>query len=177
MSSLKFYNTLTRRKDEFTPIKKNEVSIYSCGPTVYGHPHIGNLRAFVFYDLLRRYLKYKGFSIKHVMNITDVDDKTIKNSAKERLTLKEFTEKYTKLFFADLKTMGIEKFEMYPRATDCIDEMVRIIKILIAKGIAYKGKDKSIYFNVAKFHDYGKLSKLDIKNLKVGARVAQDEYT
>ena len=129
--SLKFYNTLTRRKDEFTPIKKNEVSIYSCGPTVYGHPHIGNLRAFVFYDLLRRYLKYKGFGIKHVMNITDVDDKTIKNSAKERLTLKEFTEKYTKLFFADLETMGIEKFEMYPRATDCIDEMVRIIKILM----------------------------------------------
>lgn len=175
--TLKFYNTLTRKKDEFVPIRKKEVRIYSCGPTVYDHPHIGNLRAFVFYDLLRRYLKYRGFRLKHVMNITDVDDKTIRNSKKEGLSLRKFTEKYTKIFFEEIEKIGVEKFEHYPKATEHIKEMVELVKKLLKKGIAYKGADGSVYFNIRKFSEYGKLSKLDMSSLKEGARVAQDEYT
>lgn len=174
---LKFYNTMTRRKDEFKPLRKDFVRIYSCGPTVYDYPHIGNLRAFVFYDLLRRYLKYRGFKVKHVMNITDVDDKTIRNSRKEGMTLKNFTEKYTKIFFDDLKKINVENFEVYPKATEHIQEMVDMIKILLKKGLAYKGRDGSIYYKISKFKDYGKLSKLEISSLKVGARVCHDEYT
>ncbi len=174
---LKFYNTLTRRKDEFKPLKKGEVRIYSCGPTVYDFPHIGNLRAFVFYDLLRRYLKYRGFRVKQVMNITDVDDKTIRNSKKEGMSLRKFTEKYTKIFFDDLAKINVEKFEIYPKATEHIKEMVELVKTLLKKRIAYKGTDGSIYYNIRKFPDYGKLSKLDISSLKTGARVSQDEYT
>jgi cysteinyl-tRNA synthetase len=175
--TLKFYNTLTRSKDEFVPLHKGEVKMYSCGPTVYDYPHIGNLRAFVFYDLLHRYLKYRGFAVKHVMNLTDVDDKTIRNSRKEGMPLGAFTEKYTRIFFEDLERMSIEKFEFYPRATEHIKEMVELIKILLHKGVAYKGADGSVYFNIRKFPDYGKLSKLDIASLKSGARVSQDEYS
>ena len=175
--ALKFYNTLTRRKDEFKPLKKGLVRIYSCGPTVYDYPHVGNLRAFVFYDLLRRYLKYRGFRTKHVMNITDVDDKTIRNSRKEGLSLRKFTEKYTKIFFDNLEKINIEKFELYPKATEHIKEMVELVKTLLRKKLAYKGADGSIYFNIRKFSSYGKLSKLDVSGLKAGARVSQDEYT
>jgi cysteinyl-tRNA synthetase len=174
---LQFYNTLTRSKDEFRPLHGNEVRIYSCGPTVYDYPHIGNLRAFVFYDLLRRYLKYRGFSVKHVMNITDVDDKTIRNSRKEGVTLSQFTEKYTQIFFDDLEKIGVEHFEVYPRATEHIKEMVEMVKTLLSKGFAYRGADGSIYYNIGKFPSYGKLSKLDLSHLKAGARVAQDEYS
>jgi cysteinyl-tRNA synthetase len=175
--ALKFYNTLTRSKDEFVPLHKGEVGIYSCGPTVYDYPHIGNLRAFVFYDLLHRYLKYRGFAVKHVMNLTDVDDKTIRNSRKEGMPLRKFTEKYTEIFFGDIERMNIEKFELYPRATEHVKEIVELVKILLEKGIAYKGDDGSVYFNIRKFPSYGKLSKLDIGALKSGARVAQDEYS
>jgi cysteinyl-tRNA synthetase len=164
-------------KEEFKPIHDKEVRIYSCGPTVYDYPHIGNLRAFAFYDLLRRYLKYKGYKVKHVMNITDVDDKTIRNSRKEGVTLSQFTEKYTKIFFEDIEKIGIEKFEFYPKATEHIKEMVEMIKTLLAKGFAYRGTDGSIYFNIRKFPEYGKLSKIDLSSLKDGARVSQDEYS
>jgi len=174
---LKFYNTLTRSKDEFVPLHGSEVRIYSCGPTVYDYPHIGNLRAFVFYDLLRRYLKYRGFSVRHVMNITDVDDKTIRNSRKEGMTLAKFTEKYTKIFFDDLEKMNVEQFEAYPKATEHIKEMVEMVKTLLDKGVAYRGADGSVYFNIRKFPEYGKLSKLDVSGLKSGTRVAQDEYS
>lgn len=174
---LRFYNTLTRKKDEFKPLRKDFVRIYSCGPTVYDYPHIGNLRAFVFYDLLRRYLKYRGFAVKQIMNITDVDDKTIRNSRKEGLTLKNFTQKYAKIFFDELGKMNIETFELYPKATEHIQEMVDLIKILLEKGIAYKGRDSSVYYKISKFKNYGRLSKLDISKLKAGARVSQDEYT
>jgi cysteinyl-tRNA synthetase len=175
--ALKFYNTLTRGKDEFKPLRKGFVRIYSCGPTVYDYPHIGNLRAFVFYDLLRRYLKYRGFRVKHVMNITDVDDKTIRNSKNEGISLREFTEKYTKIFFDDLEKINVEKFEIYPKATEHINEMVELVKTLLKKKLAYKGADGSVYFNIRKFPKYGKLSKLDVSGLKAGARVSQDEYT
>jgi cysteinyl-tRNA synthetase len=175
--ALKFYNTLTKAKDEFVPLHDNEVRMYSCGPTVYDYPHVGNLRAFLFNDLLRRYLKYRGFKLTHVMNLTDVDDKTIRNSREEGMTLAKFTEKYAKIFFENLEKMNAEKVEFYPRATEHIKEMVELVKILLAKGVAYKGADGSVYFNIRKFAGYGKLSGLDISGLKSGARVAQDEYT
>ncbi len=174
---LKLYNTLGRKKQEFKPIKAKEVHMYSCGPTVYNYVHLGNLRAYVFVDILRRYLKYKGFKLKHVMNITDVDDKTIGGSQEKKKTLKDFTEFYTKAFLDDLKTLGIEKPETMPNATDEIDGMVKLVKILLDKGIAYKAED-GIYFSISKFKDYGKLAKLDLEQLKAGAsgRVNADEY-
>ncbi len=173
--SLKLYNTLTRKKQKFKEIKKGYVNMYSCGPTVYNFAHIGNFRAMIFSDLARRYIKYKGYKLKHVMNITDVDDKTIRNSKKEGVTLKEFTERYTKYFFEDLETLNIEKADFYPKATEHIKEMVNLIKKILDKGYAYKADD-AIYFNIKKFRDYGKLSHLKIDELKVGARVAADEY-
>jgi len=173
--SLKLYNTLTRKKEEFKEINKGHVNMYSCGPTVYNFAHIGNFRANIFPDLVRRYLKYKGYKLKHVMNITDVDDKTIRDSKKENLSLKEFTEKYTKYFFEDLETLNIEKVEIYPRATEHIKEMVNLIKKLLEKGYAYKADD-AIYYDIKKFKEYGKLSHLNISELKAGARVCQDEY-
>jgi cysteinyl-tRNA synthetase len=175
--SLKLYNTLTRKKQEFKPVRANEVRMYSCGPTVYNYVHIGNLRSFVFVDILRRYLKYRKFKLKHVMNITDVDDKTIRDSQKEGKTLKEFTRFYTEAFIEDLKTLNIEIPEIMPNATDEIDGMVSLVKKLLKKGIAYKADD-GIYFKISKFRDYGKLANLDLGQLKAGAsgRVKSDEY-
>jgi cysteinyl-tRNA synthetase len=172
---LKLYNTLTRKKEPFKELKKGIVTIYSCGPTVYNFAHIGNWRSFIFADILRRYLKYKGYKVKHVMNITDVDDKTIRDSKKKNLSLKKFTENYTKYFFDDMNSLNIEKFEYYPRATENIDEMVKLIKALLKKGYAYKADD-GIYFDISKFKDYGKLANLNMKGLKQGARVSNDEY-
>ncbi len=174
--TLNFYNTLARKKEPFKEIKHGEVRIYSCGPTVYNHAHIGNMRSYIFADLLRRYLKYKGFEVIHVMNLTDVDDKTIRDSQKEHVSLKEFTEKYTKYFFTDLATLNIEKVEYYPKATETINEMISISKRLLDKGIAYKSEDGSIYYSVNKFKHYGQLAKIEVDNLKAGARVKQDEY-
>ena len=172
---LKFYNTLTRKKETFKELKKGLVTIYSCGPTVYNFAHIGNWRSFIFADILRRYLKYKDYKVKHVMNITDVDDKTIRDSKKEGLSLKKFTEKYTKYFFDDMKSLNIELVEYNPKATENIGGMVKLIKTLLKKGYAYKADD-GIYFDIKKFKDYGKLANLNMKGLKVGARVATDEY-
>ena len=175
--ALRLYNTLGRKIQEFKPLKGKEVRMYSCGPTVYNYVHLGNLRAYIFVDLLRRYLKYKGFSLKHVMNITDVDDKTIRDSKKEGKTLKEFADFYTKAFLEDLKTLGIEKPEIMPKATEEIDGMIKLVKKLLKKGYAYKAED-GIYFSIAKFKNYGKLAKLDLKQLMEGAsgRVKADEY-
>jgi len=172
---LKLYNTLTRKKERFKPIKDKKVGFYTCGPTVYDYAHIGNFRAFVFNDILRRYLKYKGYKVKQVMNITDVDDKTINGSRKKGINLKEYTAKYTKAFFYDLKKLNIEKVEYYPRATDHIKEIVDTISRLINKGYAYKSDD-GIYFDISKFKDYGKLAGLKKIKLKKGAKVKQDEY-
>ena len=173
---IKFYNTLTRKKEPFKELKKGSVKIYTCGPTVYNYAHIGNWRSFIFSDLLRRYLKYKGYEIIQVMNLTDVDDKTIRNSQKEGLSLKKFTEKYTKYFFEDMAALNIEKVEYYPKATESVKEMLAITKTLLDKGIAYKSKDGSVYYNIKKFKQYGKLSKIKFSGLKAGARVKQDEY-
>ncbi len=150
--------------------------MYTCGPTVYDFAHIGNFRAFVFEDLLKRWLLHRGFKVKHVMNLTDIDDKTIMGSQKQGIPLKQFTDFYVKAFFEDIKVLNIENADVYPKATDHISEMVTLIKTLMAKGFAYKGEDNSIYFSVCKFPDYGKLSHIKVDELKVGSRVSQDEY-
>ena len=175
-AGIRIFNTLTRQKEEFTPIESGKVRMYTCGPTVYDYAHIGNFRAFLFEDLLKRWLKFRGFQITHVMNLTDIDDKTIKGSQKQQTPLKQFTEFYIKAFFEDMATLNIEPADVYPRATQHIPEMVAIIKTLIQKGIAYHGEDGSIYYAISKFPDYGKLSHIKIQELKAGARVKQDEY-
>ncbi|RME15830.1 MAG: cysteine--tRNA ligase [Bdellovibrio sp.] len=173
---LKFYNTLTKKLEVFKPLEDNTVKLYTCGPTVYNYPHIGNYRTYVFEDLLRRYLEYKGYNVVHVMNITDVDDKTIRDSQKEGKSLKEFTQKYEKAFVEDIRALNIEKASIMPRATDYVNKMVELIEKLAEKGYAYKSKDGSWYYSVSKFKDYGKLSGIKKENLKEGARVKQDEY-
>lgn len=173
---MKFYNTFTRRKEVFKPIKKNEVKLYSCGPTVYNFAHIGNFRSFIFVDILKRYLKFKKYKVKHVMNITDVDDKIIKKCSENNFSLEEYTDKYKKAFFDDLKTLNIQKADIFPKATAHISDMVKLIQKLLDKGIAYKTDDGSIFFNINKFPDYGKLQKLDKDQMKKGERVETDEY-
>jgi len=172
---LKLYNTLSRKKEIFKPIKKGEVGMYSCGLTVYNYGHIGNYMAFVNSDILRRYLEYLKYKVKKIVNITDVDDKTIKGSIKEGKSLKEFTDKYEKAFFEDESSLNIKKASVYPRATEHIKEMIELTDKLLKKGYAYKAED-GVYFNIKKFKGYGKLSHLNIKELKEGARVNSDEY-
>ncbi len=173
---MKFFNTLGRRLEEFKPLKDGEAGMYTCGPTVYNFAHIGNFRAYIFEDLLRRALKYHGYKVTQVMNLTDVDDKTIRDSKAAALPLGEFTAKYKKAFFEDLKTLRIEPAEQYPEATTHIQEMIEMIKALLEKGFAYKSDDGSVYFSIAKFPDYGKLAKIDMANQRAGARVRNDEY-
>ena len=176
--ALKFYNTLTREKENFLPINSKEVRMYSCGPTVYDYPHIGNYRAYIFADTLKRVLLYEGFKVKHIMNLTDIDDKTILNSQKEGKTLKKFTEFYTKEFFKDIKVLNILNPKKFTKATDYVDEMVDIIKKLMKNGLAYKSTDNSIYFDIKKFKNYGKLSHLVLEQQKENAsgRIKTDEY-
>ena len=176
-SNIYFFNTLTRKKEVFKPLDEGKVKIYTCGPTVYDFAHIGNFRAFLFEDLLKRWLIQRGFKVTHVMNLTDIDDKTIKGSQTQKVPLRQFTEFYVKAFFEDIKALNIQPADVYPKATDHIPEMVALIKTLMAKGIAYKGEDGSIYYAISKFPDYGKLSKIKPAELKAGARVSQDEYT
>jgi cysteinyl-tRNA synthetase len=171
-----FFNTLTRKKEKFTPLERGKVKIYTCGPTVYDFAHIGNFRTFIFQDLLRRWLEYRGFRVTQVMNITDVDDKTIRGAGKQGVSLRQYTDYYMKAFFEDIEALNLEKAEHYPRATEHIPEMVSLIKRLLEKGYAYKGEDGSIYYDISKFKEYGKLSKLKIEELKPGARVKVDEY-
>jgi len=172
---LRFYNTLSRKKEIFKPIKKGRVKIYSCGPTAYDFAHIGNFRAYVSADILRRYLEYKGYQVEHVMNITDIDDKTIKNSKMAKMSLKDFTEKYTREFFKDLETLNIKKASYYPKATENIKEMIKFTEVLEKKGYAYE-RLHSVYFDISKFKNYGKLSRIDLKKIKPGTRVDLDEY-
>jgi len=172
---LVFRNSLTRRKEEFRPIDEGKIRMYTCGPTVYDYAHIGNYRAYMFEDLLRRYLKYKGYQVTQVMNLTDVDDKTIRDSKAAGISLKEHTAKYIRAFFEDLDTLRIERAEHYPAATEHIPEMVAMIKKLIDNGLAYQAEG-SWYYKISAFPDYGKLANIDKSGLKAGARVASDEY-
>ncbi|MBI2143414.1 cysteine--tRNA ligase [Candidatus Woesearchaeota archaeon] len=176
---LTLHNTLTRKNESFKPLKGKKVGLYSCGPTCYDYPHIGNYRAYVFVDLLKRYLLYRGYKVKHIMNITDVDDKTIRNSQKEGISLKDFTRKYEQAFFDDIKALNILPADKYPKATEYIQEMVAITKALMKKGLAYRGEDGSVYYNIRKFRDYGGLANIDVAKLRAGAsgRIKKDEYT
>ena len=176
--ALQFFNTLTRRKEDFVPLDPagKRVGMYTCGPTVYNYVHIGNLRAFMFEDLLRRYLEYKGFDVKHVMNITDVEDKIIRAVRESGKTLRDLTDLYAQEFFRDLNTLNIKHAHAVPRATDAIPDMVKMIESLVASKHAYVAEDKCVYFSIKSFKDYGKLAHLDLDNLQSGARVAQDEY-
>jgi len=171
------YNTLTRRKEEFAPLVAGQVRMYTCGPTVYNYAHIGNFRAYVFEDLLRRHLKYRGFQVTQVMNLTDVEDKTIRAARETGEPLKSLTRRYIDAFFEDLDTLRIERAEHYPAATDHIPEMVELINKLRDKGHTYE-LGGSIYFKLSTFPEYGKLSHFDLEQLKAGAsgRVDRDEY-
>lgn len=176
--ALKLYNTLSRKKEAFKPIAEGKVRMYTCGPTVYDFVHIGNLRAFLFSDILRRYLKYKGFAVVQVMNITDVDDKTIKNAKKNGEPLQLFTKRYTQEFVKDIETINIALPDKMINATDHIHEMVELIVSLHRKGFAYEKKG-SVYFKIAACSNYGKLAGLDLEHLKVNAegRLSDaDEY-
>ncbi len=172
---MKLYNTLTNKIEEFKPIKDGEVTIYTCGPTVYDYAHIGNFRTFCFEDLFRRYFLYKGYKVNQVMNITDVDDKTIRESIKQNLSLDNYTEKYIDAFLEDCLSLNMDTVEHYPRATRHIEEMKSLIDTLIEKGYAYE-KEGSVYFKIEKFKEYGKLSGLDKREIKSGVSVDSDEY-
>jgi len=172
---MKIYNTFTNKIEKFVPLNNNKVKIYSCGPTVYGFAHIGNFRSFIFSDFLRRVFEYLGYDVIQVVNITDVDDKTIKKSKEQNISLSEYTKKYEKAFFEDLESVNIEKAEHYPRATEHINEMVELIKKLLKNGFAYDGED-AIYYDITKFKEYGKLGNIDSKKLKKGVRINVDEY-
>lgn len=175
---LKLFNTASRQKETLVPLRDHHVRMYTCGPTVYNYAHIGNFRTYVFEDLLRRAIKFFGFKITQVMNLTDVDDKTIKGAIANNISLQAYTQPYKDAFFEDLRTLRIEPVEHYPAATDYIPEMIRMIEILLAKGIAYMGGDGSIYFAIQKFPRYGCLSHLHLEELQAGAseRIASDEY-
>lgn len=175
---LQLFNTESRKKETLIPMKDNHVTMYTCGPTVYHYAHIGNFRTYVFEDLLRRTIKFFGMEITQVMNLTDVDDKTIKGAIAKNITLDEYTQPFKDAFFADLKALNIEPAEHYPAATDYIQAMIEVIEELLKKGVAYKGGDGSIYYAIRKFPRYGCLSHLHLDELQAGAsdRVASDEY-
>ena len=173
----RLYNTLTRKVESFSPADGKTVRIYTCGPTVYRPAHLGNFRTFLFEDLLRRVIVLRGWKVKQVMNLTDVDDKIIKAASEQGTTIAEVTAPITKIFHADRAFLRIQDAELYPKATDHIPEMIEIVKRLVDKKLAYKADDGSVYFAIDKFKDYGKLSRLDTREVKAGARVIQDDYS
>ena len=175
---MQLHNTLSRKKEEFSPIDKNQVQMYTCGPTVYNYAHIGNYRAYISADILKRVFLYGGYKVKHIMNLTDVDDKTIRDSQKEGKGLKEFTEFYAEKFFEDIKLLNILPPDKFTKATDNIKEMVELTQRLMQKGLAYQSGDGSIYFDIKKFKNYGQLSGVDMEEQKENAsgRIKTDEY-
>jgi len=176
--ALRFFNTYSRQVEEFTPREDKRIDIYTCGPTVYSRAHIGNFRAYIFEDLLQRHLEARGFKVHRVMNITDVDDKTIRGAREAKVPLQKFTRQFKDAFFEDAETLRIKKADDYPSATDqrYIDKMIAMIGALISKGLAYQAEDKSVYYRINKFPNYGKLAHLDLAELKPTGRVQHDEY-
>ena len=173
---MKIHNTMSQQLEELVPLEGNRIRLYTCGPTVYNYAHIGNFRAYTFEDVLRRTIKYFGYEITQVMNLTDVDDKTIAGALKAGVPLNTFTATFKTAFFEDLKALNIEPAEHYPAATDHVPEMIALIQVLLDKKHAYQSDDGSIYFSVASFPAYGKLAHLDLAGLRPGARVQHDEY-
>src|SRR2546426_3713779 len=166
--SLRIYNTLSGQVEEFRPLEGNQVRIYTCGPTVYDYAHIGNYRTFVFQDIRRRLLKYRGYEVRHVMNLTDVDDRTIRNARAAGLELRDYTAKFIEAFDVDRQLLCLETPEVIARATDHIDDMAALVQTLIDKGYAYRAEG-SVYYRVEKFKEYGKLSKIDFSGIRPGA--------
>ena len=177
MSEFLLYNTLSRQTESFAPADGRVVRMYTCGPTVYNPAHLGNFRTFLFEDLLRRSLALRGWSVEQVMNLTDVDDKIIKRANERGLTIRQVTDPVVGVFHEHREYLRIQAAEHYPRATDYIPQMITLVERLIDKGIAYQADDKSVYFAIDKFPQYGRLSRLDTREIKAGARVSQDEYT
>jgi cysteinyl-tRNA synthetase len=176
--TLRLYNTLTRSVEPFEPVHPRRVSLYTCGPTIYNYAHIGNFRTFLFEDLLRRWLETSGYEVFHIMNLTDVDDRTIAAARKRDMSLREYVEPFARAFFEDRNYLRIRPAHAYPRATEYVGSMIALTSALLEKGVAYRGEDGSIYFAIAKFPAYGRLSRLDQRELKTGAseRVSADEY-
>jgi len=175
MHEIQLHNTLSGKVEAFQPLKPGQVGMYTCGPTVYDYAHIGNYRTFVFQDVLRRFLKLRRFKLNHVMNLTDVDDRIIANAAKAGIGIREYAQKFVQAFFDDCKTLSIEAPEHWIRATDHIDDMVELIEKLQKETYTYPSEG-SIYYRIAKFKDYGKLSKIDLTGIQAGARVDNDRY-
>ncbi|MBL0938240.1 MAG: cysteine--tRNA ligase [Gemmatimonadaceae bacterium] len=176
MPEFRLYNTLTRRVESFAPADGHTVRMYTCGPTVYNPAHLGNFRTFLFEDLLRRTFRLVGWQVEQVMNLTDVDDKIIRKAAANGENILQVTEPFTALFHQDRRYLRIEDAEIYPKATEHIPEMIALVERLVANDVAYVAEDGSVYFAIDRFADYGKLSQLDKREVKAGARVAQDEY-
>ncbi len=173
----RLYNTLTRRIEPFTPADGSTVRMYTCGPTVYNPAHLGNFRTFLFEDLLRRALRLQGWRVTQVMNLTDVDDKIIKRALEQGKTITEVTEPVTAIFHADRRYLRIEDAERYPKATEHIPEMIALVQRLLENGVAYRADDQSVYFAIDRFPGYGRLSRLDTRSIRSGARVSQDDYS
>ena len=175
---LRFFNTYSRELEKLKPRDDHKIDIYTCGPTVYSRAHIGNFRAYIFEDLLQRHLEARGFKVHRVMNITDVDDKTIRGAREAKVPLQKFTQQFKDAFFEDADKLRIKRADEYPAATDqrYIDKMIAMISALIAKGLAYQADDKSVYYRINKFPNYGKLAHIDLAELKPTGRVRNDEY-
>jgi cysteinyl-tRNA synthetase len=177
MADFRLYNTLSRAVESFEPADGRTVRMYTCGPTVYNPAHLGNFRTFLFEDLLRRAIRLRGWGVDQVMNLTDVDDKIIKRASERGLTISQVTEPVIEMFHADREFLRIQMAERYPRATEHLAEMIDLVRRLVERDIAYQAEDGSVYFAIARFDGYGKLSRLDTREIKAGARVAQDDYT
>jgi cysteinyl-tRNA synthetase len=177
MSDFRLYNTLTRQVEPFTPADGRTVRMYTCGPTVYNPAHLGNFRTFLFEDLMRRVLALRGWQVQQVMNLTDVDDKIIRRAFEQGKTITEVTEPVIEIFHRDREYLRIQRAEAYPRATEFIPQMIALVQRLVERGVAYQADDGSVYFAIAKFPGYGKLSRLDTREVKSGARVLQDDYS
>lgn len=171
---IKIFNTLTRKKEEFVPLKEGEVSMYVCGPTVYNYFHIGNARTFISFDTVRRYLEYRGYKVKFVQNFTDIDDKMIKRANEDGITVKELGDRFIDEYYKDADALGLERATVNPRATEMIEDIVDFIKVLEDEGYAYNS-DGDVYFDTSKFAGYGKLSQQTLEDLEAGARVDVDE--
>jgi cysteinyl-tRNA synthetase len=174
-SGLFLFNTLSRKREEFTPLKENHVTMYTCGPTLCQLIHVGHVRRFIFADLVRRYLEYRGYTVRHVVNVTDLDDRTIRGAEKEGMTLRDFTEKYYQEFMKDLDTLQIKRASHFPRASEHVEEMISLTRRLLDKGYGYE-KLRSVYFDISRFKDYGKLSRVDLDKIHLGKTVDLDQY-
>lgn len=173
---LRLYNTLSRKLEPFEPLAPPRVGVYACGPTIYDYAHIGNFRSFLFYDLVHRYLEWRGYDVRFVMNFTDVDDKTIEAARREKTSIREYTDPYADAFLDEAEALGVRPMDLYPRATGYVTEMIDLVRRLVDRGLGYVAEDGSVYFDISAFPDYGKLSRKDLSRARRGERVAADEY-